>query len=79
MGRTKEWYSLTVGRVEGDWNILKDKFCLCNFPANKIVAFHIEVLSFKQREEESLGAASAHYTKLISLGLDLSIPEVMYL
>ena len=45
----------------------------------KIMGLRIEALSFKQREEESLGAASAHYTKLISLGLDLSIPEAMYL
>jgi len=26
-GHAKEWYSLTVARVEGNWNILKEKFC----------------------------------------------------
>jgi hypothetical protein len=43
----------------------------------KIFALHVEVLIFKQREEESLGVAWAHYTELISSGPDLHIPEAM--
>ena len=39
----------------------------------------MEVVSFEQREEESLGAACAHYTELISLGPDLGIPEAIHL
>ena len=31
-GRTKDWYSITVGSVEDYRNVLKDKFCLCYFP-----------------------------------------------
>ena len=78
-GHAKEWYYVTIGRVEGDWNILKDKFCLRYFHGKKIVALRVEVLTFKQREEESLGAAWARYTKLISSGPDLRIPEAMQL
>jgi len=50
-GRAKEWYYVTVGSVEGDWNILKDKFCLRYFHRKKIVALRVEVLTFKQRED----------------------------
>ena len=75
--RAKEWYYTTVGSIEGDWNILKDKFCLCYFHEKKIFALHVEVLIFKQREEESLGAAWARYTELISSGPDLHIPEAI--
>ena len=78
-GRAKEWYYVTVGSIEGDWNILKDKFCLRYFHGKKIVALHVEVLTFEQREEESLGAAWACYTELISSGPDLRIPEAMQL
>ena len=78
-GRAKEWYYVTVGSVDGDWNILKDKFCLRYFHGKKIVALRVEVLTFKQREEEALGVAWAHYTELISLGPDLRIPEAIQL
>ena len=78
-GRAKDWYSITVGSVEGDWNALKEKFCLCYYHSSKIIKFRIEALSFKQWEEESLGAAWPRYTELISLGPDLGIPEAMHL
>ena len=56
-GRAKDWYSITVRSVEGDWNVLKEKFCLYYFHLRKIIALHMEAVSFEQREEESLGAA----------------------
>ena len=78
-GRAKDWYSITVGSVEGDWNALKEKFCLRYYHSSKINKLHIEALCFKQREEESLGAAWARYTELISSGPNLGIPEAMHL
>jgi hypothetical protein len=48
MGAAKEWYSLTIGRVEGDWNILKEKFCLRFFPLCRVIALCIEAVTFKQ-------------------------------
>lgn len=78
-GRAKDWYFITVRSVEGDWNILKEEFCLRYFHSSKIVKLRIEALSFEQREEESLGAAWARYTELISLGPDLGIPEAMHI
>ena len=47
-GRAKDWYSITVGSVEGDWNVLKEKFCLRYFHLRKIIALHMEVVSFEQ-------------------------------
>ena len=37
-GRTKQWYSLTVGSMQGDWETLCSKFCLCFFPISKVVS-----------------------------------------
>ncbi|RLM65661.1 hypothetical protein C2845_PM16G02600 [Panicum miliaceum] len=79
MGAAKEWYSLTVGRVEGHWNILKEKLCLRFFPLHRVSALRIESITFKQREEELLGAAWARYIELISSGPDLGMPEAMHL
>ena len=62
-GRAKDWYSITVRSVEGDWNIIKEEFCLCYFHSSKIVKLCIKALSFDQRKEESLGAAWARYTR----------------
>ena len=78
-GRAKDWYSITVGSVEGDWNALKEKICLCYYHSSKIIKLRIEALSFKQQEEESLGVAWARYTELISSGPDLGIPEAMHI
>ena len=47
-GRAKDWYSITVWSVEGDWNVLKEKFCLRYFPLSKIVKLHIEALFFRE-------------------------------
>ena len=44
MGRANEWYSLTVWMVEGNWNVLKEKFCFNFFPLHKIVYLRIEAL-----------------------------------
>ena len=79
IGRAKDWYSMIVGSVEGNWNALKEKFCLRYFHLRKIIALRMEAVSFEQREEESLGAAWARYIELISSGPDLGIPEAMHL
>ena len=66
-------------KCRGRLNALKEKFCLRYYHSSKIIKLRIEALSFKQREEESLGAAWAHYTELISSGPNLGIPEAMHL
>ena len=53
-GRAKDWYSITVGSVEGDWNALKEKFCLCYYHSSKIIKLRIEVLCFPTERTPSL-------------------------
>ena len=44
-----------------------------------MVSLRIEVLFFKHREKESLGAAWAHLNDLVNSGLDLAIQDHMLL
>ena len=57
IGKAKQWYSLTVGSVQGDWEMLCSKFCLSFFLISRVVSLQIKVLTFKQKEKESLGAS----------------------
>jgi hypothetical protein len=34
----KQWYAHTVGGVNGNWDELRDKFCLAFFPLSRIAA-----------------------------------------
>ena len=54
MRRAKHWYSLIVGSMQEDWEILGSKFCLCFFSISKVVSLWKDVLNFRQLEEESL-------------------------
>ena len=37
-GRAKQWYSQTVGSIQGDWETLCSKFCLYFFPISKVAS-----------------------------------------
>ena len=73
-GRAKRWYNKTIGSMQGDWEMLCSKFCLAFFPIYRIVNLRIKVLTFKQKEKESLGASWDHFNSLITTGPDLAIP-----
>ena len=79
MGRAKQWYSQTVGSMQGDWETLCSKFCLCFFPISKVVSLRKEVLNFRQLEEESLGTSWDHFNELIITSLDLAIQDPILL
>ncbi len=55
--RAKQWYTSTVGCVNGSWEKLRDRFCLVFFPVTRITALRVEILSFKLIKNESIGAA----------------------
>ena len=78
-GRAKHWYSQTVGSMQGDWETLCSKFCLCFFPISKVVSLWKEVLNFRQLEEESLGTSWECINSLITTGPDLAISDPMLL
>ena len=55
--KAKQWYTLAVESMNGDWDELKDKFCLAFFPMSRIDSLLRAVLDFEQYEKESIGAA----------------------
>ena len=52
MGRAKQWYSQTVGSMQGDWETLCSKFCLHFFPLSKVVSLRKEDLNFRQLQRK---------------------------
>jgi hypothetical protein len=50
-----------------------------HFPISGVVSLRVEVLSFKQKEKESLGAAWAHFNDLVSFGPDHAIQDPILL
>jgi hypothetical protein len=79
MGRAKQWYSQTIGSMQGDWKILCSKFYLRFFSISKVVSLRKEVLNFIQLEEESLGTSWDHFNDLIITGPDLAIEDPILL
>ena len=77
MGNAKVWYNRTVGRVGGDWIQLKDEFCLFFFPISKVIPHRMLLLSFKQDNGESLGAAWTRFMHLATSGPPHNIQEEM--
>jgi hypothetical protein len=51
--RAKEWYANNIGKVAGDWEELRNRFCLAFFPISRITALRQEILNFQQKEKES--------------------------
>jgi len=47
LGRAKKWYAHTIGGVNGNWDELRDKFCLAFFPDSRVGALRIEILTFR--------------------------------
>jgi hypothetical protein len=79
MGWAKQWYSQTVGSMQGDSETLCSKFCLCFFFISKVVSLWKEVLNFRQLEEESLGTSWDRFNDLIITGPDLAIQDPILL
>jgi len=73
--KAKQWYAHNVGKVKGDWEELRNRFCLTFFPISRVAALRQEILSFQQQEKETIGAAWDRFLVLTRSGLDLSIPS----
>jgi hypothetical protein len=63
-GIAKKWYTQTVRGVTGDWEVLRNKFCLAFFPESRLVDLCMKVLGFRQKLKETLGAAWARFLDL---------------
>ena len=79
MGKAKRWYNLTIGSRQGDWEALCSNFCLQFFPISRVVRLCSEVLSFKEKEKESLSMAWELFNTLINPGSDLAIQDPILL
>jgi len=56
-GKAKQWYQQTEGSIQGDWKILRSKFCLRFFSISRVANLWIDILTFKQHEEEPFVAS----------------------
>jgi hypothetical protein len=65
--------------MNGDWDKLKDKFCLAFFPMSCIGSLPRVILDFEPHKKESIGAAWAQFSTLIHVDPDLSLPDGMIL
>jgi hypothetical protein len=68
-----------IGSSNGDWDELKDKFCLALFPMSRIVSLPRTILDFEQHKKESIGAAWARFSVLIHVSPDLSLSNSILL
>ena len=59
--------------------MLCSKFCLSFFPISRVVSLRFEVLSFKQKEQESLGTSWVCFNDLITTGPNLAIQDPVLL
>ena len=75
LGRAKQWYAHTVGGVHGNWDELRDKFCLAFFPLSRIAALQIKIPTFQQKEKETLGTTWARFISLINSSPNLSLSD----
>ena len=73
--RVKQWYAHNIGKVNGDWDELRDRFCLAFFPMSRIASLRTKILNFHQDEKEPIGAAWARFSDLVHSGPDLSLPN----
>ena len=60
-GKAERWYNLTIESRQGDWEALCSSFCLQFFSISRVVRLCLEVLSFRQEKNESLGMAWEHF------------------
>ena len=77
--RVKQWYAHNIGKVKGDREELRNKFYLVFFPISQIASLRQEILTSRQHEKESIGAAWARFSILTHSGLALSILDLVLL
>jgi hypothetical protein len=69
-----KWYSFTSFEVEGNWDQLIKKLCAKLFPISKIQRIRMQVINFKQGEEEGIDQAWNRFNELVEQGPRLGFP-----
>jgi len=78
-GKARHWYKFNVGSDQGDWKVLSTSFLFKYFLISKLMDLWIEILSFRQLGEESLGESWDRFIDLTLTGPKLSIPKEVLL
>src|SRR6185436_11012737 len=73
--KTEQWYTHNVGNANGDWEELRDDFCLSFSSLSDEASRRGDILAFEQLEKESIGAAWARFSHLLASRPDWSIPD----
>jgi hypothetical protein len=60
--KVKQWYAHNIGTVNGEWEELRDRFCLAFFPISCIASLRKEILDSRQDEKETIGAPWARFS-----------------
>ena len=72
--KAEQWYTHNVGNANGDWEELRDDFCLSFSSLSDEASRRGDILAFEQLEE-SIGAAWARFSHLLASSPDWSIPD----
>ena len=73
--KAEQWYTHNVRSADGDWEELRDDFCLSFSSLSHEASRRGDILAFEQLEKESLGAAWARFSHLLASSPDWSIPD----
>jgi hypothetical protein len=78
-GWAKQSYKLHVCNYHGCWSILYDQFGFAILPLSRIIDLHNKVLSFTQKEGETIGATWPRYKQVATSGLELIILGAIFM
>ena len=56
-GKAHQWYDRTKEEKKGDWGTLSTNFWSAFYPVSKVVDIRTQILSFKQKDNESLSSS----------------------
>ena len=66
MEKEEQWYTHNVRNANGDWEELRDDFCLSFSSLSHEASQRGDILAFEQLEKESIGAAWARFSNLLA-------------
>ena len=74
-GESRQWYSQKVSQQRGECGVLRANFCLDFYSLDHIGDLRLEVLSFKQKDNETLGKSWKHFSDLLESGPKLNLED----
>ena len=77
-GRARQWYDQTKEEKKGDWGILSTDFWSAFYPVSKVVNHRTQILSFKQKDNESMSSAWDRFDLLYKSEPDLALQDQSY-